>query len=441
MSENTNDSLRPEGHPALEAEGLEVLDDSTPWLNWEQMPEKPEGYLWGIRYRNHPRLGNSDRRCPTPLELLALIDSEERYIDKVYLPRYERGLPLRSLSIFPPLRKTDYSRHFFRTLRTQGLFGALAIAAALFFPTTEWAGLLFLFGLMFGIIPVFDTLIQWILYPGRKTPVELKRSQVHGAAFNHWIGTGQRSRIPIWTVALVFVTVFLAQWIDAYRFSNASTDVGLEEAFNWISVKGTIIPERILDQGEWWRLFTATLMHGNLFWVMHIGFNTLVFVAMGKYIHRLTHPLMVPLVFVISAFVGAVGSTLFIERAHPMGSLGASGGVVGLIGFLGWLMFVRRGVFPYEFRSQILRFIILLIVIGVLGSFFIDNAGHAGGFLGGIACGIIYDALNRRRWDIATTGGLRLFGGLSFVVLFFGAVCCMDLLFFDGAWIVERFLR
>lgn len=341
------------------------------------------------------------------------------YIGFVYLPDQDRGVPLRSLSCFTPFQKKDFRGFFLKALRTRGVLGVAAVAGAVYLNSGQ-SFMLFLLGLIFGIIPVFDTLIQWLMFPGRTSPFELKNSMVHSRVFYDWIEKSSRSKWPLWVILAILGVVYAGQMKDG--------GVG----FNHLTELGKISRELVRPVGEWWRIFTGSLMHAFL---GHLALNALALFFIGKFIHRLTHPLINPIVFTFSAFTGAIASTLF---ASEKGSVGASGGVVGMIGFLAWLVYVRRGDLPYDFRSFTIRNILLLTLLGAIGFFFVDNAGHAGGLLGGVVCGIIYDGFHRGRWDVPTTPVINALGIFSFAILFFGLACCMDLFYFQGRYLISH---
>lgn len=413
------DDELPVRNSPLFAEGLEVLDGSVPWLDPSRMPEKPGGFLYGVRFKNHPKFGNQDHPCGTEEELIQTLLQHSGHIDLVYLPDNSHGVPRLALNRYNPWQKPDLLKLFFRTLRTRGLVAVAAIGGALFMQTSH-SLTLFLIGLIFGVIPVFDAMIQWLIYPKNQPVSELKKSMIHGSLFFDWIERTKRSKILIWLILGIIAIVYWGQM----RAGVA----GLENPGNI----GVIQRDLVRQSGEWWRLFTGTLMHGPIW---HIAMNGLGLFYIGKFIHRLTHPVMVPIVFVISAFAGAIASVLYAPQG---GSVGASGGVVGMIGFLTWLVIVRRKELPYDFRSFAIRNIFLLAVLGVIGFFFVDNAGHAGGFIGGLFCGIIYQYFHRDAWDIPGTPVLTVLGALSGLVLLFGLASCLDLFLFDGTYLIER---
>ena len=95
---------------------------------------------------------------------------------------------------------------------------------------------------------------------------ELKESMIHGTLFFEWIDKSKRSKALIWISIAIFGIVFYAQMKDFENFANA----------------GKIQPEAIKEKGEWWRLFTGTLMHGAIW---HIALNALGFFYIGKFIY------------------------------------------------------------------------------------------------------------------------------------------------------------
>ncbi len=408
----------------IRAEGLDALDGTTPWRTPASLPEKPEAILYGVKYRDHPKLGNKTLPLESPRELLGEIEAEGSRIDFVFLPGEDRGVPLRSLNLFRALNRSDFRRHFQDVLVNRGFVGLAAVAGSQIFQN-EFSFPLLIFGLLFGLVPTFDALIQWFLFPANRAPEELKRSLVHGVVFRDWIQSSPRSRFPVWVMVGIFVLVNLAQ---LHR--------GLGDLLA-VSSSGWIRWAEIRDAGEWWRLFTGPLMHGNLLVVLHVGFNSAALVYLGRFVHRIAHPLMNPVIFTVSAFVGAVASTIF-SGDRP--SLGASGGVVGLLGFLAFLVFARPSL-PLEFRTLTIRNLFLLVVIGVGGISFIDNAGHGGGLVGGALCGLVYHLCHRDRWDVPTTPTKLVLGLLSSVPILFGFAACLDLFLFQGQTFVRDLPR
>ena len=139
-----------------------------------------------------------------------------------------------------------------------------------------------------------------------------------------------------------------------------------------------------VSDGELWRLLTAELLHGH---PLHLLFNFLALLAVGRLVEMHGHPLYVPTVFLLSALSASVFSLYF--SAAPL-SVGASGGIMGLIGFLAVVGLRRRHVLPRGFLKSIALSIALTAATGLVAHHFIDNAAHAGGLLGGLMLGIVY---------------------------------------------------
>ena len=135
--------------------------------------------------------------------------------------------------------------------------------------------------------------------------------------------------------------------------------------------------------GDWWRLLTATYLHGS---ALHLIGNMAALRGAGRYVEAYAPRTRVLLVYLSAAVAGSIASLLLLPNTS---SIGASGGIVGLFGYL--LILARRrphDVPPYLLTSA-LSTIGLAACIGLFGVAFIDNAGHAGGALAGIVVGLL----------------------------------------------------
>ena len=66
-------------------------------------------------------------------------------------------------------------------------------------------------------------------------------------------------------------------------------------------------------------------------------------------------------------------------------AVGASGGLMGLLGFMLVFETLHSRLVPKPARRRLLAGVLMMMVIGVIGMSFIDNAAHAGGLLAGMA--------------------------------------------------------
>jgi len=135
--------------------------------------------------------------------------------------------------------------------------------------------------------------------------------------------------------------------------------------------------------GEWWRLFTAPLLHGN---PIHLLMNGGALLALGTLVERYAHRAFVPLVFLAAALAGGAGS--FLAFPHKT-SVGASGGIMGLVGFALAMSLRRRELLPRALAKALVQDVGWVALMGVAAYQYIDNGAHAGGLLAGIALGAL----------------------------------------------------
>jgi membrane associated rhomboid family serine protease len=167
--------------------------------------------------------------------------------------------------------------------------------------------------------------------------------------------------------------------------------------------------------GQWWRLFTAALLHGS---AMHLNGNMSALLVFGGLVEVYGGRRRVPLVFLLSALAGNIASTLFLSAT----SLGASGGILGLAGYA-LVIAVRQSRDASGWMvSQVARPIAVVLVMGVLGFFFIDNAGHIGGLVAGLALGLFAVPRSEGALAPARVRLLDTSGAIAAVVLLIAAV-------------------
>jgi membrane associated rhomboid family serine protease len=143
----------------------------------------------------------------------------------------------------------------------------------------------------------------------------------------------------------------------------------------------------LVAAGEWWRIFTAALLHGS--W-MHIGFNMYALYLFGPRMEQQVGSPSFAALYVAAAGAGGLASYLFgsIDQV----SIGASGAIFGLFGawiFVAWKMRHTPGG-----RSMFTQLFVLL-AINVVISFApgIDGLAHLGGFIAGIGIAALWSFL------------------------------------------------
>ena len=138
-------------------------------------------------------------------------------------------------------------------------------------------------------------------------------------------------------------------------------------------------------RGEWWRLFTVTLLHGGL---LHLFFNMYALYLSGPLVEQLYGRRLFLAFYLLFAAAGSIGSFAF---GGDRPAVGASGAIFGLFGLL---LAVSRTHNPLVDRrgrmllGQIGSLVLINLVIG-LALPFVDNAAHVGGLLAGLWIGFL----------------------------------------------------
>jgi rhomboid protease GluP len=154
--------------------------------------------------------------------------------------------------------------------------------------------------------------------------------------------------------------------------------------FNFGAINGVVLQKLgaslpwPIDLAQPWRLVMASFLHGSL---MHIGFNMWVLMDIGPQIEELYGSARYFFVYVLTGIGGYVLSGLV---GHF--SVGGSASLLGLIGMLLAITTNRRSASMQMLRSQLIKWLIYIAILGYLFSG-IDNAAHLGGFVGGFVLG------------------------------------------------------
>ena len=161
-----------------------------------------------------------------------------------------------------------------------------------------------------------------------------------------------------------------------------------ENQHRYLRAAGIMDSKAVLS-GEWWRLFTAVMLHGDL---AHLASNVtfgmlLLGLAMGSFG---SGPAL------LGAYLAGVGGNLagllLYSTSHR--SLGASGMVMGALGLVTVQSFayLRAGITPRQVLVRaILGGILLLVLLGMNPE--TDLVAHLGGFVCGCLLGLVLAGL------------------------------------------------
>ncbi len=143
----------------------------------------------------------------------------------------------------------------------------------------------------------------------------------------------------------------------------------------------------LVAAGDWWRIFSAALLHGSL---VHIGFNMYALYLFGPRMEQQVGSPSFAALYVAAA--GAGGLMSYQLGSIDQVSIGASGAIFGLFGawiFVAWKMRHTPGG-----RSMFTQLFVLLainVVISLAPG--IDGFAHLGGFIAGLVIAALWSIL------------------------------------------------
>jgi rhomboid protease GluP len=214
--------------------------------------------------------------------------------------------------------------------------------------------------------------------PGSQQP----NQPVRGQAFRPWV-----------TYILVGITVLI---FGGQYLTESTMGVDIFALF------GMKINQAIIA-GELWRLVTPIFLHDSGS-ITHILFNMYALIVLGPGLERAYGRSRFLLLYFLSGIAGNVVSFYF----SPYNSLGASTSIFGLVAAEGVFIFRNREIFGRQARALLGNLIFIIVVnlmIGLMPG--IDNWGHIGGLLGGLAFAWTSGPLLMVNW-LPGGGGYRM---------------------------------
>jgi membrane associated rhomboid family serine protease len=177
--------------------------------------------------------------------------------------------------------------------------------------------------------------------------------------------------------------------------------------FRWTLFRmGALNWPRVVEDGEVWRLVTPILLHGSIW---HLLFNLVALYQVGPLVEQTFGRARFVVLYFGAGVTGSLASGLV---GHGV-SVGASGAVCGFIGVMAVWGYRRGGVIGQMVRGVMLRWALFILIFGFLMPR-IDNAAHAGGFIGGALMAFVIapkgllpeTPLRRRLWNLAAAAVL-----------------------------------
>lgn len=184
------------------------------------------------------------------------------------------------------------------------------------------------------------------------------------------------AKVPTVTYILLGSTVFvfLLQYLSQAFYGTSN--IGLDPVSSW----GAKIND-LIKAGQYWRLVTPIWLHAS---VMHILFNMYALFVIGRGLElQYGHERFLEL-YLLSGIAGNIASFLLSTKA----SIGASTAIFGLIAAQTVFVYQNRALYGKRAQNMLLNNVMIIVINLILGlSPGIDNMGHLGGLLGGLAFG------------------------------------------------------
>jgi len=150
-------------------------------------------------------------------------------------------------------------------------------------------------------------------------------------------------------------------------------------------------PTLVFENGEYWRLFTSSLIHGDL---SHFLSNSLMLSLMGYFVTAYYSWYIYPFLSVLMG--GLINYSVLLSFNRDIAIVGASGIVYYLWGF--WLilyLFIQRHI-PLSRRFMKIAAIFLALLVPTSFAANISYLAHGIGFILGLLTGLLYFIVNRK---------------------------------------------
>lgn len=175
----------------------------------------------------------------------------------------------------------------------------------------------------------------------------------------------------------------------------------------------------IAHNHEYWRLLTACFLHGSL---LHVFMNCWCLQTLGVMLEKLWGKSRFWGIFVISGIFSSAISlawNYWYSQNFMYNSLGASGAICGLLGLAYGYGRRHPEKVSSEWRSVILRWIIIILLFGFFMTG-IDNAAHIGGLISGAIFGFLFSPPGLER---PTVNEERIWNSVGIISLLVVLVC------------------
>lgn len=196
------------------------------------------------------------------------------------------------------------------------------------------------------------------------------------------------SELPKPWLTYVLIGANLLVWLTMVATGVNAMDPSGEALLTWGGNYGVLT-----SNGEWWRLLTATFLHGG---IIHLAFNLYFFWIVGRICEQIFGPAAYATVYFGSGLLAS-----FVSLAwQPTGlSVGASGALFGVFGAFLAFTLRRKSMLPEGFVSAVRRNALVLVGLNLAIGLMVPNidlAAHLGGLAAGFGLGYLIALLAER---------------------------------------------
>jgi len=164
-------------------------------------------------------------------------------------------------------------------------------------------------------------------------------------------------------------------------YSHSIANMNLEVLVNM----GALFGPYTVQQGEWWRLFTAMFLHGGM---THILMNMFSLYIVGRAAEMYFDIKSYVSIYLFSGLIGGLASLMI----HPESvGVGASGAIFGVFGALAGFFLAHREQIATYAKAFMKDFAIIIGINLVIGLSIpsVDVSAHIGGLVAGFIGGFL----------------------------------------------------
>lgn len=217
------------------------------------------------------------------------------------------------------------------------------------------------------------------------------------------------------TLILLNVSAFVYEMLLAgFQFEEFSRNPWLGPDIDTLISLGAKVTPYIVEDGEWYRLFTAMFLHNG---VVHVAMNMLLAWRMGAPLEKFYGWSRILTIWVLSGVGGNLLSAIMLPQIV---TVGASSCVFGLLGVLlsdliqNW----HRLLTPFKSLFSLLSVVAFAFAVGLLPE--VDNFAHAGGFVVGFLLTLVLIPIPVKGCLGATSKVLLALVGIAAIIAAFG---------------------